>query len=75
VFLTLILLLRTILKSRQHQIQAWKSSGIAALSVLSGEARDQLGGVRSVGNMKDKAKDIRPVLRKSDKGWMLEINN
>jgi hypothetical protein len=42
------------MKSRHHGIQLWNSSTLAVLGGLNGETREELGNVRSVGDMLDR---------------------
>jgi hypothetical protein len=74
VFLALGFLIGTMMKSRHYGIQLWKSSTLAVLGALDRETRDELGDVRSVGDMLDRAKDITPAIRRWGYGWSVGIN-
>jgi len=73
VLLTLFFLLATMMKSRHHGIPLWKSSSLAVLGGLDRETREELGNVRSVGDMVERAKEAIPTMRRRDHGWSLGI--
>lgn len=72
--LTLTFLLATVMKSRYHGIQPWKTSSLAVLGGLDRETRVELGNVRSVGDMLERAKDLKPAMRRRGHGWSLGVN-
>jgi len=69
IILTLVFLITTIVRSRM--IEVWKSSNLAVLSGLDKETREALGNFTSVASLKERAMDIKVVLRKDENGWKI----
>lgn len=59
VSLTLVFLFATILKSQRLGSRVWKSSNLAMLQGLHGDLHAELGGLSSITEMEDKARDVK----------------
>lgn len=72
VFLALVFLVATIWQSRGGK-KAWKSSSLAALSVLSSETKAKLGGLTSISVIGERAKGMKVKMEEDRDGWKLIV--
>lgn len=68
VSLTIIFLLATILKSQRLRSRVWESSNFATLKGLASEVNSELGGLFSISEMEEKAKNVKVIFHGKSKG-------
>jgi hypothetical protein len=62
------------IKSRHRGIQIWKLSSLAVLNRLDKETREELGKLRSIGDLVEQAKEVRLTMRRDALGWGLGVS-